>query len=169
MIISQHDLFAAAEQKLCERFGSIDYESAVMQFDYTDYYDAEIGENLLRKFISFEPLIPADMLAEIKVFTNELETEFFSPNTQNRRINLDPGYVSASKMVLASTKNHAHRIYLGKGIFAEITLRYYHKTFQPWEWTYPDYRTPEYIAVFNQIRTIYMQQLRELGIGAHPV
>ncbi|HIE29251.1 TPA: DUF4416 family protein, partial [Candidatus Poribacteria bacterium] len=77
--------------------------------------------------------------------------------------------VSASKMVLASTKDHAHRIYLGKGIFAEITLRYYQKSFQPWEWTYPDYRTKEYIDVFNQIRKIYMQQLRESGIGAHPI
>ena len=98
----------------------------------------------------------------------ELEEQFFFKDTKNRRINLDPGYVSASKMVLASTKDHAHRIYLGKGIFAEITLRYYQKTFQPWEWTYPDYRTQEYIDLFNQIRKIYMQQLRESGIGSHP-
>ena len=169
MITADVSLFTSAGQKLSEQFGEIDLHSAVIPFDYTDYYDGEMGQNLQRQFISFKSLIPADTLAETKIFTNELEEQFFFENTKNRRINLDPGYVSASKMILASTKDHAHRIYLGKGIFAEITLRYYHKTFQPWEWTYPDYRTEEYIDVFNQIRKIYMQQLRESGISAHPI
>ena len=169
MITADINLFELAGQKLCERFGEIDFHSAVMPFNYTDYYNNEMGKNLQRQFISFKTLIPADRIIEAKIFTNELEEQFFFKNTQNRRINLDPGYVSASKMVLASTKDHAHRIYLGKGIFAEITLRYYQKNFQPWEWTYPDYRTKEYIDIFNQIRKIYMQQLRDSGLSAHPI
>ena len=169
MITADISLFTSAGQKLNEQFGEIDFHSEVMPFDYTDYYNDEMGQNLQRQFISFESLIPADKLAEVKIFTNELEEEFFFENTQNRRINLDPGYVSAAKMILASSKDHAHRIYLGKGIFAEITLRYYQKTFQPWEWTYRDYRTEEYIDIFNQIRKIYMRQLRESGISAHSI
>ena len=169
MITADISLFTSAGQKLSGQFGEIDFYSEVMPFDYTNYYNDEMGKNLQRQFISFKSLIPADTLAETKIFTNELEEQFFFENTKNRRINLDPGYVSASKMILASTKDHAHRIYLGKGIFAEITLRYYQKTFQPWEWTYPDYRTKEYIDVFKQIRKIYMQQLRESGISAHPI
>lgn len=169
LITADISLFTSVGQKLSERFGEIDFQSGVMPFDYTNYYNDEMGQNLQRQFISFKNLILADTLVEAKIFTNELEEQFFFKDTKNRRINLDPGYVSASKMVLASTKDHAHRIYLGKGIFAEITLRYYQKTFQPWEWTYPDYRTKEYIDLFNQIRRIYMQQLRESGISAHSI
>jgi len=169
MITTNVKLFDTAQERLREKFGEIDFESSVLPFDYTDYYEAEIGKNLLRKFVSFENLIQPDELAEIKVFTNELERQFSFPKTTNRQINLDPGYVSAGKMILATTKDHAHRIYLGEGIFAEITLRYYQKTFQPWEWTYQDYRTEEYITIFNWIRQIYMNQLKEAGLSAHPI
>jgi len=167
--LSRQDLFDSAQNRLSEKFGEIDFESSVLPFDYTNYYEAEIGKNLLRKFVSFENLIQPDELAEVKVFTNELETQCFFPDTTNRQINLDPGYVAAGKMILATTKDHAHRIYLSKGIFAEITLRYYQKTFQPWEWTYQDYRTEEYITIFNRIRQIYMKQLKEEGFSAHPI
>jgi len=169
MITANVELFDSAQRQLREKFGDTDFESTVMPFDYTNYYEAEIGDNLLRKFVSFEGLIQPDELAEVKVFTNKLETQFFFPNTMNRQINLDPGYVVAGKMVLATTKDQAHRIYLGKGIFAEVTLRFYQKTFQPWEWTYRDYRTQEYIEVFNRIRQIYMNQLRDKGLSAHPI
>ena len=80
-----------------------------------------------------------------------------------RRINLDPGYISQSKLVLATTKNHGHRIYLGKGIYAEVTLRYRNKAFRPWEWTYPDYRTEEYVEILEEIRSIYVDQIRARG------
>ncbi|MYE91439.1 DUF4416 family protein, partial [Candidatus Poribacteria bacterium] len=85
-----------------------------------------------------------------------------------RTVKLHPAYKSAAKLVLASTKDHAHRIYLQDGIYAEITLKFYRKTFQPWEWTYPDYRTPAYIDIFNHIRRIYMEQLKGFGLNPHP-
>ena len=81
-----------------------------------------------------------------------------------RRVNIDPGYISQSKLVLATTKDHSHRIYLGQGIFAEVTLRYYKGTFRAWEWTYPDYASPPYIAIFNHIRKLYKEQLKGIRL-----
>jgi hypothetical protein len=79
-----------------------------------------------------------------------------------RRINLDPGYVDLSKLVLATTKNHQHRLYLGQGVYGEVTLRFTRKSFRPWEWTYPDYRSEHYVQFFNEVRNTYLEQLRKL-------
>ena len=169
MIAADADLFLEAEASLSQKFGSADFWSDVMSFDYTDYYIKEMGASLLRKFISFEKLIQAEEIVEIKLFTNELEKEFLYPGTTRRQINLDPGYVLAAKLILASTKDHIHRIYLRDGIYAESTLRMEKGTFRSWQWTYPDYRSEEYIAIFNGIRHVYMEQLRSDGISAHPI
>ena len=152
-----------------ERFGEIDFKGRLMPFDYTAYYKQEMGRELQRQFISFDQLILPDELAAAKYFSNAVERDIAEIETTRRRVNLDPGYVSAAKLVLASTKDHAHRIHLQNGIYAENTLKFRDKTFQPWEWTYPDYRTPAYIEIFNQIRQIYLGQLQEKGLSAHPV
>lgn len=167
MITSDEKLLNIAEKMLADEFGNIDFHSEILSFDYTDYYEPEMGENLKRKFISFKNLIHPENLAEIKILTNELEKNFLIEGTEKRCINLDPGYLTAAKLVLASTKDHIHRIYLCKGIFAEITLQMQGKTFRPWQWTYPDYRSEEYIKIFNSIRQIYMKQLQDAGISAH--
>ena len=169
MIAVDASLFAPVEEPLSQRLGNIDFRSDVIPFDYTDYYTKEMGSDLTRKFVSFEKLIKPEEMVEIKYFTNDLEKEFLYPDTELRRINLDPGYVSAAKLVLASTKDHIHRIHLRDGIYAEITLRMEKNTFRSWQWTYPDYRSEKYIGIFNEIRRIYMEQLRSSGISAHPV
>jgi hypothetical protein len=172
MIAADASLFSSVEALLFQKFGRADFQSDVMPFNYTDYYTKEMGQDLIRKFISFERLIQPEEIVEIKIFTNDLEKEFLYPTPQagmpvpRRRVNLDPGYVSAAKLVLASTKDYMHRIYLGDGIYAEITLRVEKKTFRPWQWTYPDYRSKEYIAIFNEIRRIYMVQLRSEGMSS---
>ena len=143
---------------LRRHFGSIDFESAVMPFAYTSYYEGEFGKSLRRQFISFRRLIPAQGLNRIKIITNAIEKK--SSLNKLRCVNIDPGYIELPRFVLASTKDYAHRIYLGKGIFAEITLLYQGNTFKPWEWTYPDYRSGEYIAVLNTIRQHYAQQIK---------
>lgn len=158
MIASSQHLFEEAETKLMLRFGNIDYHSQIMPFDFTDYYEKEMGANLIRKFVSFHELIMPDSLPDIKLFTNELEKEFAIGGS--RTINIDPGYITLAKLVLASTKDYIHRIYIGKGIYAEVTLQVKNKSFSPWDWTYPDYKTKEYIEIFNQIRSIYVNQLR---------
>jgi len=164
MMTPDPELFSSVEEILTQRFGVMDFCSNIMPFNFTDYYIKEMGENLLRKFISFEKFIQPEDIVEIKHFTNEVEKEFLADGTNKRRINLDPGYITAAKLILATTKDNIHRIYLHDGIFAEITLRVEGKTFRPWQWTYPDYQSEEYINLFNQIRQIYLQQLRSNGI-----
>lgn len=157
-ISGRTSLFDAAQRELSARFGPLDYESALMPWEFTDYYSRELGENLLRKFLGFEGLIDPERLAEIKLFTNQLEARFSEGGA--RRINLDPGYLDSAKLVLATTKDRDHRIYIGQGIFAEVTLHFQRGSFRAWEWTYSDYATPEYVAIFNQIRALYREQLK---------
>ncbi|MDE0318064.1 MAG: DUF4416 family protein [Candidatus Poribacteria bacterium] len=159
VLIAELPILPKVYQQLTDQFGTIDYTSELLPFTSTTYYETEMGKGLQRQFISFEKLIDAGTLADRKLFTNQVEQAFIEKDTSRRRVNLDVGYVCMAKLVLASTKDHAHRIYLCDGIYAEITLRFYRKTFQPWEWTYPDYRSPAYIAIFNHIRTIYREQL----------
>lgn len=147
--------------ELTHHLGPIDFASELMPFTSTTYYEREMGQGIQRQFISFERLIDAGTLVEMKLFTNKIEQAFTTekPDGEARRVNLDAGYLCMAKLVLASTKDNAHRIYLCDGIYAEITLRFYRKTFQPWEWSYPDYRSPTYVAIFNRIRKIYRDQL----------
>lgn len=158
MISPKETLFAEAGKGMEDKFGEIDFESHILPFTQTKYYQKELGAVLKRKFISFKDLIDPGDLAAVKLFTNKLEKEKFS-RWQKREINLDPGYISAAKLVLATTKNYQHRIYLKSGIYAEVTLRFAGKTFAPYEWTYPDYRTKEYIEIFNGIRYLYLAQI----------
>ena len=153
--------------ELIHRLGPIDYTSELVPFTNTVYYETEMGPDVRRQFISFERLIDAGTLAEMKLFTRNVEQVFAIKKSEGdaRRVNLDAGYISLAKLVLATTKNHAHRIYLSDGIYAEITLRFYRKTFQPLEWSYPDYRLPTYIAIFNHIRVIYRNQLEDEEIS----
>lgn len=160
MISGEESLFEQAEKKLTQKFGLVDFTSSLLPFNCTDYYKKKMQINLKRKFISFTNLIDPARIVEIKLFTNRLEENFFCPHSKQRRLNLDPGYITLAKLVLATSKNFQHRIYLGKGIYAEITLRYKRgKGFTCWEWTYPDYRSKEYIEIFNHLRKIYCHQV----------
>lgn len=159
MIARDETLFEKAKMKLEEKYSETDYESKVMDFNKTDYYRDEMGENLKRKFVAFSKLVLPEDLVEIKREANAIEKSgaFFK---NGRRINLDPGYVSLAKLVLASTKDYSHRVYLSKGIFAEVTLMYFNGKFNAKEWTYPDYATEEYKKIFGEIREIYKRQLK---------
>ena len=167
VLTAEPGLLSTVYAELTQRLGPIDFTSELLPFTNTNYYAAEMGPDIHRQFISFEGLIDAGTLAEMKLFTNSVEQNFIrrKPDGDARRVNLDAGYLCLAKLVLASTKDHAHRIYLSDGIYAEITLRFYRKTFQPWEWSYPDYRLPTYIAIFNKIREIYRNQLEDAEIS----
>jgi len=167
MIAAKVDLFLQAQEKLSQQFGIIDFESRIIPFTHTDHYEMEIGKNLKRKFVSFSKLIAPEDIADVKIFTNDLEKQFLYPGSRRRQVNLDPGYMEAAKLVLATTKNHQHRIYLGKGIYGEITLRYTKKSFRAWEWTYPDYRTEDYLQIFNCIRKLYLES-RDVSLSLIP-
>ena len=153
-------LIEEARVTLSALFGSVDFASEVFQFDRTSYYEAESGPNLLRQIVTFERLVDPECLPDVKITTNELEQRWAIDG--RRRVNLDPGYVTLAKLVLATTKDHGHRVYLRDGIYAEVTLRYRDGHFAAWEWTYPDYGSPAYRALFDGIRARYMRQFRNL-------
>ena len=163
-------LFGAAQQTLTHDHGPIDFRSEVFRWEITRYYEEEMGAHLLRQFVSFERLISPEALAGLKRHTDRLERSFASPPTADgaRRLNIDPGYLDATKLVLASTKDQAHRIYLSQGIYAEVTLRYHHGAFHPFEYTYPDYCWPQTQTFLRQLRQRYLEQLRYQKSRAGP-
>jgi len=163
MFSGDETLLAVARETLVQRFGPLDYQTQMLPFDHTSYYAAEFGPDLIRQIVAFGNLVRPDSLAEIKRSTNEMETTWVLQG--RRQVNLDPGYISLGKLVLATTKDYSHRIYLSQGIYAEVTLRYRHGAFEPWEWTYPDYASSVYRKICGEIRAAYANQLRETEDG----
>ncbi|MFA5794386.1 MAG: DUF4416 family protein [Candidatus Brocadiia bacterium] len=176
LISGYPQLLSKAESALASEFGPIELRSDPMVFDFTDYYDKEMGPNLKRVFLSFQKPVMPDEIARIKLLTNRMEKELAGQlsgksadnpalmrgETVTRPINIDPGYLDRSKMILVTTKDYNHRIYLKDGIYAEVTLQYKAKEgFQPFPWAYPDYRTKPYLDFFNKARTIYAKQVSQ--------
>ncbi len=143
---------------LSKEFGAPDYISAIVPFEYTDYYTKESGEALVRRFISFENLVSPDMLPDIKLFTNTVEKQFMKNG--NRLVNIDPGYISRAHLILGTGKAYTHRPYIRDGIYADLTLIFTNHTFRRLEWTYPDYSDNETIMMFNNIRERYAIQVQ---------
>lgn len=138
-------------EALTRRFGLLDFATAPSPFNYTDYYNAEMGGGLLRRTVSFLDLVPQETLPEIKLFTNALEKE--TTTSSGRAINIDPGLLTLERLVLATGKNFTHRIYLRRGIYADLTLLYQGGAFRTFDWTYPDYREPalhQFLKVVRQ-------------------
>lgn len=144
-----------------EIFSTIEDKSNVYDFsDFTNYYESELGVDLKKFFVVFYRLQPPENLPEFKINTNQIETKYILDN--KRQINIDPGYVSEAKVVLATTKNYDHRIYLGAGIFGDIHLKFTQKSFQPQPWTYPDYKQDKVLQFFEKLRQNYFKRLGDL-------
>jgi hypothetical protein len=159
------DLLNRARQLLRRRFGPVDLESDLWSFDETDYYEAEMGPGLKRLFLSFEQPSHPEALAGIKHETNAIEEKIAEQCAAldiPRPVNLDPGYVDLAKLVLATTKDRSHRIYIGQRMYAEVTLHFENGRWQPWPWTYPDYRRAEYHEFFARVRERLVAQRRAL-------
>jgi hypothetical protein len=156
-------LVSALQERLADTVGPVDLSSEPFPFDATHYYDEQMGKPITRHFLSFSELRPASELAEIKVRTNRIEGEFdaWCPAVA-RPVNLDPGYIEEAKLVLASTKNFYHRILLVDGIYAEVTLHYENGRWQPFPWTFPDFRSGRYDDFLMLLRNTYRAQLRKL-------
>src|SRR5499433_781890 len=156
VLVANSKFIPQVEERLIAAFGPIDHRSEIIPFDFTDYYENEMGDLIDRVFFSFERLIEADQLPEIKRQTNQLEGELallIQPGTKVKRpVNLDPGYIEQAKIILASTKNFYHRIYLGGGIFGEVTMHFKNNTYQFFPWTYPDYQSKDYQEFFLRVR-----------------
>ena len=173
---AEEEALAWGRERATEAFGPIWRESPTFRFnEFTDYYADEMGPVLLKRFWAFEQLVGMDRLAEIKVMTNSWEDDLArggadgtSPvlsggpaRAVRRPLNLDPGYIDLGKLILASTKDHLHRIYLRDGIFAETTLYYSQKAWQKLPWTYPDYQSAGYQAFFTECRNRLRRLRRE--------
>ncbi len=154
ILFSSGDVLNIAGEKLSSAFGPVDVTGPVWPWSRSTYYEKQMGSDLKRIFLFFKRPVNPDRLADIKNITNEIEDSFHmsTGNLPERPINIDPGYVTLAKVVLASTKDYSHRIYIGKGIYAEVTLFYQDKTFQPLPHTYPDYRSEECTTLFNTVR-----------------
>lgn len=161
LLTGELDLLPAAREALVVRYGPIEWESDLLPFDHTDYYSAEFGSDLQRQIVVFERLIDPAELPAIKY--SAIRLEWSLAGGDQRRINIDPGYVSLGKLVLASTKDHAHRLYLDRGIYGEITLTFQRGRFRSWPWSYPDYASEEYCRLFDAIRESYKRQLKAAG------
>jgi hypothetical protein len=150
-----------ARQCLEEAFGPVAHASLPYDFNQTTYYEPSMGPDLRKQFLAFDRLVAADSLAALKLHTNALEDELARAGVypEPRPLNLDPGLLTLGKFLLATTKDQAHRIYLRDGIFAEVTLRYHAGAFEPWPWTYADYRLPVVLATLNDLRELYRRRL----------
>jgi hypothetical protein len=147
-----------------QQWGALALESEPFPFEtFTDYYEGSMGKILPKRLWAFESLISPDALPQIKCVTNDWEAEFkvLAESSVERPLNIDPGYVDLGKLILASTKDHAHRIYLSEGIFAETTLMYTQKQWKPMPWTYPDYQSAGYQKFLSQCRE-YLKSKRDL-------
>jgi len=158
LLAASEEALEKAQSELQSRYGPIDLRSAVFPFHYTSYYEEEMGNKIVRQFVSFENLFcPAD-LRKIKSDTIAIEKTMSAAG--KRTANLDPGYLNLSSVVLATTKDASYRVYLGDGIYAQPTLSYRKGTFAPFDWTYPDYREEESLRFFGEVRERLKEQLR---------
>ena len=159
-ILSTRGFPDSIREKLVDSFGPISYISPSMPFTFTDYYNPEMGEGIERFFISFSRLISPDTLADAKTITNAIELD--EAVDGKRKINLDPGLISEASVILATTKNRAHRIAIGHNLYAEVTLIYQNHGFVSFPWTYADYRSKAVQDKLLDIRKRYLS-LRKLS------
>jgi hypothetical protein len=162
-ILAANEISLATAIKIISKsFGVIDLTSDVWPFTQTDYYKDELGPNALRQFVSIEKLIDPGKLAQIKHDTNSLEQQLADSLNLSlpRPVNLDPGFIEPSKLILASTKNFSHRIYIGNKMFAEVTLMYEKGNWRHFEYTFPDYRQSCYHDFLSKVRNRLLEQLK---------
>jgi hypothetical protein len=160
LFMKEKRLIEKITTELIEALGSIDMVSPWFPFDYTDYYEPEMNAPLFRRMLTFKELIKQSSLADIKNLTNEIESDYSREG--KRLVNIDPGYMLKERFVLATGKNFAHRIYIGKKIYADLTLIYTKGDFKKLPWTYPDYTDKNMLSFLIQVRNKYVADLKNM-------
>ena len=163
ILYSSVDQLHRAKEALSARYGRIDFESEAFLFSVTDYYAAEMGSPINRVFICHEPLIGPEEIVRIKLETNRMEDQLVVDG--KRKVNLDPGYMDTCKVILASAKYNGQKIYMARGIYADLTLYYEKGSFHPYPWSFPDFKSGLYNRPFLRIRELYKAQLKEMRRG----
>lgn len=159
ILSAEPELTEIVDRLLAQELGPLEECAGPLAFDFTSYYDAELGPGIQRWIRVFEDLVDRSVLAHIKCLTNEMERAYTVDG--RRRFNLDPGLMTLGNFVLATGKNNAHRIYLNNGIFADLTLIFRSGSYRPLEWTYPDYADAQLIEILNRIRQGYKCTLEQ--------
>ncbi|MFO7496394.1 MAG: DUF4416 family protein [Desulfobacterales bacterium] len=157
LIMKERGLLSELAAELEAVFGPLEMVSRWLAFDFTPYYEAEMGRPLVRRMLAFKTLVAQDRLADIKLATNAIEARHAADG--RRRVNIDPGILLLARFVLATGKNFAHRIYLAKGIYADLTLVYARGAFQRLPWTYPDYAGGALLGFLQQARRRYQLEI----------
>jgi acyl-CoA thioesterase FadM len=160
IIYKEVEQFEKIKMILQKKYSPIDFESQEIPFDMTNYYNKEMGNPLFRIFISFKDLVYPDQLPDIKIFTDQLEQKRVISG--NRIINIDPGFLSQANVIIATTKNHYHRVPLQKGIYAHIEYIIKKKKLVSLEWTYPDFKKRNYLEFFTKLKELYKENLRKV-------
>jgi len=162
VIYQEEAHYKDAKRRLIAGRGPVDCESPAFAFDLTDYYEPEMGAGLLRRFMSFAGLINPEMLSGLKLWTNDLEEALRQETgAAGRPVNIDPGYLTASALVMATAKDFSHRIPLGQGIYAHLEFLFTKAGVKILEWTYPDFRRTPCQEFFRAVRAIYLRDLRD--------
>ncbi len=159
ILTSRKELCSQVMEELEHVGGPLDMVSKWLEFDFTSYYENEMGAPLFRRFAVFQQLVDQGSLGRIKLLTNEVETLFME--NANRQVNIDPGCMLSSRFILATGKDFAHRIYIGSRVYADLTLLYRNKQFVPLDWTYPDYASPPVIHFLKKVRQKYKWDLHQ--------
>ncbi len=156
---SDRDALEQCLEQVKQKYGPLDYISKAINFEYTGYYRKEMGSGLLRHFISLREFGDPGELIAFKLYTNQLEAQTMSAT--GRRVNLDPGYLNMSHLILASCKPAPHRPYLGQGVYADLTLVYECGKFKAFPWTYPEYAEESLKSLMARLREDYKHKLKE--------
>jgi len=160
LFMKEKRLVKKTTAELIESFGSIDMISRWFPFDYTNYYEPEMNAPLFRRMLAFKELTEQSLLADIKHLTNKIEAKYLKE--EKRLVNIDPGYMLAERFVLATGKNFAHRIYIGRRIYADLTLIYTRGGFKKLPWTYPDYYDRNILSFLIKVRKKYVADLKNM-------
>ncbi len=162
VIFRDEALYEGVRQRLVAEWGSVDLESPAFPFDLTDYYEPEMGPDLRRRFMSFETLVEPEALAGMKLRTIDLEETFRrETDAAGRPVNIDPGYLTASALIMATAKDFSHRIPLGQGIYAHLEFLFSKTGIKVLDWTYPDFRRAPCQKFFVAVRALFLGQVRE--------
>jgi len=162
VIYKEEALYEEVRRRLIGEWGPVDMESPAFAFDLTDYYQPEMGTALQRKFMSFSRLVAPEILPQVKFRTIELEEAVRrETGAAGRPVNIDPGYLTASALVMATAKDFSHRIPLERGIYAHLEFLFTKTGVKTLDWTYPDYRRGPCQEFFRTVRELYLRRLRE--------
>lgn len=148
-----------------QAWGPLYCQSNLFDFSETDYYEKSMGKNLKKQFLVFDRLVDPACLPDFKILANQLEEDYRDRDGSDleRPINIDPGYITEAKLVLATTKDRDHRVFLDRGIYAEVTLHFHHGQWESRPWTYPDYQRVDFQEFFSSCRDELRRRYRQLN------